>query len=205
MTERVPRLPDPERQDTSARRGEHQARLAGQAAMGQSGDAEHTRAGSLSGNREGDPSEREHVYDQITNRIIRALEAGTVPWQKPWGASGGWPRSMSTGKRYQGVNVLMLGMTSEERGYGSPWWGHLPPGRGARRSCAPRTERQERRRPDDRTVRRGAGNATTMRPTRRPAIQRGGSSSWHGRFASSTPHSAKTCPNGSTPSQEPQR
>jgi antirestriction protein ArdC len=30
---------------------------------------------------------------------------------------------MATGKRYQGANVLMLGMTSQERSYGSPWWG----------------------------------------------------------------------------------
>jgi antirestriction protein ArdC len=73
--------------------------------------------------RESERPEREHVYDKITNRIIHALEAGTVPWQRPWGVSHGWPRSMATGKRYQGANVLMLGMTSEERGYGSPWWG----------------------------------------------------------------------------------
>lgn len=73
--------------------------------------------------RKGESSEREHVYDKITKRIIQALEAGTVPWQRPWGAANGWPRSMATGKRYQGANVLMLGMTSEERGYGSPWWG----------------------------------------------------------------------------------
>jgi antirestriction protein ArdC len=30
---------------------------------------------------------------------------------------------MATGNRYQGANVLMLGMTSAERGYASPWWG----------------------------------------------------------------------------------
>jgi antirestriction protein ArdC len=72
---------------------------------------------------EGESSEREHVYDKITKRIIQALEAGTVPWQRPWGVGNGWPRSMATGNRYQGANVLMLGMTSAERGYTSPWWG----------------------------------------------------------------------------------
>jgi antirestriction protein ArdC len=91
--------------------------------MNPAGNAERPRAASSPGDREGGASEREHVHDQITNRIIRALEAGTVPWQKPWGAGGGWPRSMTTNKRYQGVNVLVLGMTSEERGYSSPWWG----------------------------------------------------------------------------------
>ena len=67
--------------------------------------------------------ERRHVHDQITDRMIKALETGTVPWQKPWGAMGGWPRSMGTGNRYQGVNVLVLGMTAAERGYNSNWWG----------------------------------------------------------------------------------
>jgi antirestriction protein ArdC len=66
---------------------------------------------------------REHVYDAITGRMIEALEAGTVPWQKPWGAAKARPRSMKTGKAYEGVNVLQLGRTSEERGYTSPWWG----------------------------------------------------------------------------------
>jgi antirestriction protein ArdC len=30
---------------------------------------------------------------------------------------------MVTGKPYQGINVLLLGMTAMERGYDSPWWG----------------------------------------------------------------------------------
>jgi antirestriction protein ArdC len=69
------------------------------------------------------PHSREHVYDRITDRIIKALEAGTVPWQKPWGVAKGRPRSMTTRKPYQGINVLLLGMTAMERGYDSPWWG----------------------------------------------------------------------------------
>jgi antirestriction protein ArdC len=126
MTEKYPSSPhpeEPESQEPRARRDERQTRRVGRAAMRQSGNAERPRAGSSTDSPEAGKPEREHVYDQITNRIIRALEAGTVPWQKPWGASGGWPRSMTTGKRYQGVNVLMLGMTSEERAYGSQWWG----------------------------------------------------------------------------------
>ncbi len=68
-------------------------------------------------------TERRHVHDQVTERVIKALEAGTVPWQKPWGAMGGWPRSMASGDRYRGINLVLLGMTAEERGYSSPWWG----------------------------------------------------------------------------------
>src|SRR5262249_44417551 len=80
------------------------------------------RPGSKSRRREA-AALREHVYDDITGRMIKALEAGTVPWQKPWGAAKARPRSMVTGQPYQGINTLLLGRTSEERGYVSPWWG----------------------------------------------------------------------------------
>jgi antirestriction protein ArdC len=69
---------------------------------------------------------REHVYDTITHRMIAALEAGTVPWQKPWGAAQGRPLRMSNGEPYLGINVLLLGQTSQERGYASQWWGTIP-------------------------------------------------------------------------------
>jgi antirestriction protein ArdC len=62
------------------------------------------------------------VYQKITDRMIAALEKGTVPWRKPWTvAGGGRPRSMSTGQPYRGINVLLLGTEAAERGYGSPW------------------------------------------------------------------------------------
>jgi antirestriction protein ArdC len=63
------------------------------------------------------------IYQQVTDRIIAGLEAGTVPWRKPWRTAGGMPRSMSTGRRYQGVNVMLLAMTAADRGYTSSWWG----------------------------------------------------------------------------------
>lgn len=62
------------------------------------------------------------VYEQVTNRIITALEAGTVPWQQPW-ISGGFPVSMSSNKPYRGINVWLLLMAAAENGYCSPWWG----------------------------------------------------------------------------------
>jgi antirestriction protein ArdC len=106
----------PEGMEENLSRDTDRKRRVGRAALGPNA------AGTSESNESGSP-DREHVYDKITNRIIKALEAGTVPWQRPWGASQGWPRSMATGNRYRGANVLMLGMTSEERGYGSPWWG----------------------------------------------------------------------------------
>ncbi len=57
------------------------------------------------------------VYQIITDRVISLLEAGTVPWHKPW-VGGGAPANLSSGKHYRGINVFMLGAA----GYDSPWW-----------------------------------------------------------------------------------
>ena len=58
---------------------------------------------------------RDH-YQELTDRIIAALEAGTRPWQKPWDPdkAGGpsMPVNAATGRRYRGINTLILGMSS---------------------------------------------------------------------------------------------
>lgn len=59
------------------------------------------------------------IYQMVTDTVIAALEAGTVPWEQGWTARGYLPTSMSTNKPYRGINVFLLNM----RGYGSPWWG----------------------------------------------------------------------------------
>ena len=61
---------------------------------------------------------RPTVYEQITERIVAMLEAGTVPWQKPWKVSAGMPRNLVTKKPYRGMNVLLLHAMS----YESPFW-----------------------------------------------------------------------------------
>lgn len=62
------------------------------------------------------------VHDDITERMLKALEEGVTPWAKPWAAGSGAPRSMASGERYKGVNVLLLGLTALERSYESPYW-----------------------------------------------------------------------------------
>lgn len=57
------------------------------------------------------------VYAKITGRIISALEAGVVPWQKPWNTAEGAPRNLLSGKPYRGLNVWLL----VHHG-GSPFW-----------------------------------------------------------------------------------
>ncbi len=60
------------------------------------------------------------VYEVITDRILKQLEAGTVPWHRPWKSPGrgGIPRNLITGREYRGVNTWML-MSS---GYASPYF-----------------------------------------------------------------------------------
>src|ERR1041385_8397148 len=57
------------------------------------------------------------VYEIITDRMIKLLEQGTVPWHKPW-RSGGEPKNLQSGKEYRGVNVFLL----SSAGYREPWW-----------------------------------------------------------------------------------
>ena len=58
------------------------------------------------------------TYDELTNRVIKLLEEGTVPWKKPWAGRERMPRSLISGKPYRGLNVFML----HTAGYESPWW-----------------------------------------------------------------------------------
>lgn len=47
------------------------------------------------------------VYDIVTEKMIGALENGTVPWRKTW-ANGGLPRNWLTQKPYSGINLVLL-------------------------------------------------------------------------------------------------
>jgi antirestriction protein ArdC len=57
------------------------------------------------------------VYRMITDRIIEKLEAGTVPWHKPW-RSVGPARNLVSKQPYSGINVWLL----TAQGYTSPFW-----------------------------------------------------------------------------------
>jgi antirestriction protein ArdC len=63
------------------------------------------------------------IHRMVTERMIAALERGTVPWHKPWQAAAGRPTSMTTGQPYRGVNVFLLGLAAAEEGYRSRYWG----------------------------------------------------------------------------------
>ena len=64
----------------------------------------------------------EQVRNEVTDRIVKALEAGTIPWHKPWkmaGGFGGMPENPVTGRPYNGgLNVLLLWFS----GFSDPRW-----------------------------------------------------------------------------------
>ncbi|MEG3146542.1 zincin-like metallopeptidase domain-containing protein [Sphingomonas sp. RT2P30] len=65
------------------------------------------------------------LYAEVTDRIVAELEAGRLPWVQPWGEAGadvGMPCNAGTGRRYSGINVLILWATLFERGYSSQRW-----------------------------------------------------------------------------------
>jgi antirestriction protein ArdC len=66
------------------------------------------------------------VYQEITNRIIAAIESGAGTYRMPWHSSGAArtrPENALTKKRYRGVNVLALWTAGEARDYRSGYWG----------------------------------------------------------------------------------
>jgi antirestriction protein ArdC len=69
---------------------------------------------------------RASLYDEVTDRIVAELEAGRVPWVQPWGKPGGagpaLPRNALTGRRYSGINILILWGAVIERGFCSQSW-----------------------------------------------------------------------------------
>jgi antirestriction protein ArdC len=72
-------------------------------------------------------SDRTSIYEEITEKIIRELEAGRVPWVQPWGttaanASLTMPKNASTRRRYSGVNILILWGAVIQGGYSGQSW-----------------------------------------------------------------------------------
>ncbi|MFZ4604502.1 MAG: ArdC family protein [Caulobacterales bacterium] len=70
------------------------------------------------------PFSRRDIAGEITAKILAQLEAGVMPWRKPWdSARAGLALPLrSTGASYRGVNTIMLWCAAIDRGYSSPFW-----------------------------------------------------------------------------------
>lgn len=56
------------------------------------------------------------TYEIITEKIIKKLEAGKIPWKKPWKSQG--LQNLVSKKGYRGINLLLL----SDSDFTSPYW-----------------------------------------------------------------------------------
>ncbi|WP_159011383.1 zincin-like metallopeptidase domain-containing protein [Bradyrhizobium sp. S69] len=61
------------------------------------------------------------LYTEVSARIVAEMEAGAVPWVKPWSATPGanTPCNAATNRPYSGCNVVLLWM-AQANGYATP-------------------------------------------------------------------------------------
>jgi antirestriction protein ArdC len=68
---------------------------------------------------------RASLYGEVTTRVIAELEAGRLPWVQPWDSAAcgcTMPHNAGTGRRYSGINVLILWAAVVAGGYASQRW-----------------------------------------------------------------------------------
>lgn len=61
-----------------------------------------------------------NLIQEVTDKIIKDMENGVMPWEKPWFFV---PSVNGSSKRvYQGMNLLFLGYERQQKNYSSPLW-----------------------------------------------------------------------------------
>ena len=70
------------------------------------------------------PKPRRDLYQEVTDKIVASIEAGTAPWLRPWAdlAEMGMPQNGLSNRPYSGVNTALLFMASQAQGYDSNRW-----------------------------------------------------------------------------------
>lgn len=61
------------------------------------------------------------VAAEITALMIKKIESGTMPWERPWHSQSLIPLRHN-GERYTGINHLYLSCVTDSHGYTSPYW-----------------------------------------------------------------------------------
>ena len=68
-------------------------------------------------------SNQKSIREEITKRIVAALEKNLLPWRRPWVTSGPGRHSNAVTRRaYRGVNPLLLQIHAAAHGFCSQWW-----------------------------------------------------------------------------------
>lgn len=53
------------------------------------------------------------IYQIITDRLVKEMEAGVIPWRRAWSGGGHFAKSYVTGKYYSFLNQLLIGRPGE--------------------------------------------------------------------------------------------
>ena len=70
------------------------------------------------------PWSKDDYQREFADEIIRQIERGVAPWQKPWKpGERGSPENFHTGKSYTGGNNIYLAVRGVKKGYGDNRWG----------------------------------------------------------------------------------
>ena len=63
------------------------------------------------------------IHRAVADQVIEAMSTAGTGWAKSWAVpASDQPTSMSTGKAYQGINWLLLGMARHRHGYSTGRW-----------------------------------------------------------------------------------
>lgn len=67
---------------------------------------------------------RPGIYQEITDKIVAQIEAGTIPWVQPWAGDQtlSVPRNAATNRAYSGINILLLWDALFSRGFSANRW-----------------------------------------------------------------------------------
>jgi antirestriction protein ArdC len=67
----------------------------------------------------------EAIRQDITDRIVAALKAGKIPWRRPWSSVAdpvSLPTNFESKRSYTGINISLLWMAQQEKGYPISYW-----------------------------------------------------------------------------------
>ena len=64
------------------------------------------------------------IRQQITEKLIAALESNVMPWRRPWTQSKntGRPANVTSKRAYTGINPLLLELDAMKKGFNSRLW-----------------------------------------------------------------------------------
>jgi antirestriction protein ArdC len=67
--------------------------------------------------------DRKALYADVTNQVVKQIEAGAGDWRMPWHAIAetGQPVNVTTHKAYRGGNHMWLAMVCQANGWGGHW------------------------------------------------------------------------------------